>query len=84
MPRAAPKIWRRHLEGGAPLGDDLRIDELARRLEVSGANIRNIVMAGAYLAAADDQAVGMEQLVRGAEREFEKVGKLWTAWETTR
>ncbi len=77
------EIWARHLDGGPPLEDDIELDELAERLPVSGGNIRNIVLAGAYLAAAEDTAIGMAHLVRAAEREFEKVGKLWTGWEIT-
>ena len=71
------RIWQGHLRGGAPLADDLDVDLLAERLAVSGGNIRNIVVAAAYLAAASGEPIGMAQLLRAARGEFEKVGKLW-------
>jgi hypothetical protein len=71
------RIWRGHLRADAPFADDLDLELLAGRLAVSGGNIRNIVVAAAFLAATAGRPIGMEQLLRAARREFEKVGKLW-------
>jgi hypothetical protein len=71
------RIWQRHLRTDAPLDGDLDLPLLAERVAVSGGNIRNIVLAAAFLAAGEGQPIGMAHLLRGARREYEKVGKLW-------
>jgi SpoVK/Ycf46/Vps4 family AAA+-type ATPase len=70
-------IWQRHLRTDAPLDGDLDLPLLAERVAVSGGNIRNIVLAAAFLAAGEGQPIGMAHLLRAARREYEKVGKLW-------
>lgn len=71
------RIWEGHLRSGAPLDDDLDVPLLAQRLAVTGGNIRNIVLAAAFLSAAQQRPIGMYHILRAARREFEKVGKLW-------
>ncbi|WP_037820536.1 AAA family ATPase [Streptomyces sp. NRRL B-3229] len=71
------RIWRTLLPPGAPLAPDVDLAVLARELPVTGANIRNIVLQAAFLAAADGTAIGRAHILRGARREFEKIGKLW-------
>ncbi|MGH3774152.1 MAG: ATP-binding protein [Pseudonocardiaceae bacterium] len=71
------RIWESHLRTGAPLDDDLDVPLLAQRLAVSGGNIRNIVLAAAFLSAAQGRPIGMCHILRAARSEFEKVGKLW-------
>ncbi|MFC8363060.1 ATP-binding protein [Streptomyces griseorubiginosus] len=72
------RIWRTLLPPSAPLAPDVDLAVLARELPVTGAHIRNIVLQAAFLAAADGTAIGRPHLLRGARREFEKIGKLWT------
>lgn len=71
------RIWRTLLPPSAPLAADVDLAVLARELPVTGANIRNIVLQAAFLAAADGTAIGRPHILRGARREFEKIGKLW-------
>jgi SpoVK/Ycf46/Vps4 family AAA+-type ATPase len=66
------ELWRRNLAAGMPLADDVDLDWLVTRFEVSGASIRNAVVDAAFLAAREDRAVGMEHLVQGAARELAK------------
>ena len=70
------RLWRLHVKGGIPLGDDLDLEFLAGRFKLSGGNIRNICIAGAYFAAADDRALAMSDLIRATEREYRKLGRL--------
>jgi DNA polymerase III delta prime subunit len=72
-------IWEKSFPQGAPL-DDIRYELLAR-LEIAGGNIRNIVLNGAFLAAAEDAAIGMRHLMRAAADEYAKEEKLVTAAE---
>jgi SpoVK/Ycf46/Vps4 family AAA+-type ATPase len=70
-------IWQTHFPPEAPVSDDLDYDWLARRLQITGGNIKNIVLNSAFFAAADGGVIAMEHILRSARGEFEKVGKLW-------
>jgi SpoVK/Ycf46/Vps4 family AAA+-type ATPase len=71
------RIWRTLLPAQAPVADDVDLSWLARQLEVAGGSIKNIVLNAAFLAAADGGVIDRRHVLRGARREFEKIGKLW-------
>jgi hypothetical protein len=56
---------------------DLDYEWLAQQFQITGGNIKNIVLNAAFFAAADGGVIGMAHVLRGARREFEKIGKLW-------
>ncbi|UXY14678.1 ATP-binding protein [Chitiniphilus purpureus] len=68
-------IWRRHLPGAAPLAPDVDFDALAALYPMSGAMIRNALLAAAYYAAAEESPIGQAQLCRAIVLEFEKSGR---------
>ncbi len=70
------RLWERHLRPTLPLATDIDVDFLARSFKLSGGNIRNICVAAAYFAAADDGEVTMGRLIRATEREYQKLGRL--------
>jgi AAA+ superfamily predicted ATPase len=70
------EIWRRHFPREAPVLD-LDYAWLAKQFQISGGNIKNIVLSAAFFAAEDGGRIGMEHVLSGARREFEKIGKLW-------
>jgi hypothetical protein len=72
-------IWQKSFPAGAPVGE-IRYDLLSR-LEISGGNIRNIVVNSAFLAAAEASAIGMSHLMRAAADEYAKEEKLVTPAE---
>ena len=80
FPEAADReaIWKAHFPRRAPMGTDVDFAYLARQFPVTGANIRNIVLNAAFLAAGNGGAIGMKHLLQGAKREYEKIGKLWS------
>lgn len=69
-------LWQKNLGRGIPLASDLDVPFLAGSFKLSGGNIRNIVLTAAYLAADEDGAVGMSQIIRAVEREYRKLGRL--------
>jgi SpoVK/Ycf46/Vps4 family AAA+-type ATPase len=75
------RIWEQIWPAATPRDADVDVDFLARRIEVSGGSIRNIALAGAFLAAADGGAVTMAHLLRATRREYQKMGKVLTAGE---
>ena len=70
-------IWQTHFPREAPVSAELDYDWLAQQLQITGGNIKNIVLNAAFFAAADGGVIGMEHILRGARGEFEKIGKLW-------
>jgi hypothetical protein len=69
-------LWRRHLGPGVPRADDVDLAFLARSFRLTGGNIRSICLTAAYLAAGGEGRVGMIELVRATEREYQKLGRL--------
>jgi ATP-dependent 26S proteasome regulatory subunit len=69
-------IWQVSVPAAMPLADDIDFALLAERFELSGGNIRNGVLGAAFLAAAEEQAVGMAHLLHAARREYQKLGRL--------
>ena len=78
MPEDADRrrLWELHLGPSVPRADDIDLDFLARSFRIAGGNIRNVALGAAYLAADDDRAVSMVDLVRATEREYRKLGRL--------
>ena len=72
------RIWRTHFPQESPVSDQVDYDFLAKKFQIAGGNIKNIVLNAAFLAAENGEIIGMEQLLHGTKREFEKMGKLWT------
>jgi SpoVK/Ycf46/Vps4 family AAA+-type ATPase len=70
------RIWRQHVPAGAPV--EARIDYafLARQFKLTGGNIKNAVMAAAFLAASQGKKIGMAEMIRGVRMELQKEGKL--------
>ena len=78
------RIWRAHLPAAAPVDPDIDIAVLGERIQVAGGNIKDIVLSAAFAAASDGGVIGMNHVLHGARREFEKIGKLWDGSLTTR
>lgn len=68
-------IWQHVWPENTPR-QDLDLDFMARRFEISGGNIRNIALAAAFLAAEDGGCVKMKHLIRATGQEFQKMGKV--------
>jgi SpoVK/Ycf46/Vps4 family AAA+-type ATPase len=70
------EIWKRTFPPQAPQAADIDLAFLSRKLKISGGNIRNIILAAAFMAAEDQDAISMRHLVRGASYEYQKMGKM--------
>lgn len=68
------EIYRRTMPPEAPVSDDIDWAFLAEKFELSGGHIKNIVLSGAFLAALEDQPIGMSHLLRSAVGEMKKNG----------
>jgi SpoVK/Ycf46/Vps4 family AAA+-type ATPase len=66
-------IWQRIFPASTPTGR-LDMNKLAR-LNVAGGNIRNIALNAAFIAADEDEPVGMQHILRAARSECAKLEK---------
>ena len=55
---------------------DLDLEFMARRFELTGGNIRNIALTSAFLGAQACGSVRMEHLNRATRQEYQKMGKI--------
>jgi hypothetical protein len=73
-------IWQAHFTRDLPQAGDLDLEFLAG-FKLSGASIRNAVLAAAFQAASERQSLGMRHVVRAVRREFQKLGRTCSAGE---
>src|SRR5450830_403382 len=73
------RLWEVVWPGKVRLAADIDTDELARDLNFSGGNIKNVALAAAFLAAAKDGegegVITRDHIYCAAEREFQKLGR---------
>jgi SpoVK/Ycf46/Vps4 family AAA+-type ATPase len=74
-------IWKQHIPRSAPVANDIDFNFLAGRLNITGGNIKNIVVNAAFLAAENSGVIHMKHLMRATRREYEKMGRLCTESE---
>jgi len=69
------RIWQGVWPQSDLLAADVDFEYLAETFPLSGGNIKNIAVAAAYLAAAEDSPVTMRHLFAALRREYQKLGK---------
>ena len=74
-------MWRRAFPKECPVQETVDLQFLAEQFELTGSNIKNIAVNAAFLAASDEEAVGMQQILRALRNEYRKSGKRLTASE---
>ncbi|HME37161.1 MAG TPA: ATP-binding protein [Candidatus Sulfotelmatobacter sp.] len=84
-PQERLALWRLSLAGRSPSGEEL-LDGiawqwLADNLVLTGADIKAITLAAAFLARAEGSRIRMEHLLHAARREMNKHGAAWRASE---
>ena len=78
LPNAADRlrIWEGMFPADAARAPDIELARLAEPLEMSGGEIKNAVLAAAYLAAAEGAPIAMRHLRRAVLREMQKNGRV--------
>jgi predicted nucleic acid-binding protein len=71
------RLWRSHLARlGAPdPADPINADQLAAAVELTGGDIRNIVVAAGYDAAIEGSRPGMRHVIAATIGEYSKLGR---------
>jgi SpoVK/Ycf46/Vps4 family AAA+-type ATPase len=73
------EIWQNLFPREAPREENLDFDFLAKQFRIAGGNIKNVVLGAAFLAASNGGRIGMQHLVRAAQREHQKMGRVLNA-----
>jgi hypothetical protein len=73
------RLWNGMLPREVDRAPDLDLGPLAATYELSGGEIRNCVLAAAYMAAAEGTCVRIDHLERGLRRELGKTGRIVVA-----
>jgi hypothetical protein len=80
-PQERLALWRIALAELSPSGEELldgiSFEWLAENLVLTGADIKSIALAGAFLARAQGTRIRMEHLMHAARRETNKHGAAW-------
>lgn len=69
------RIWKVLLPANLPRSADIDWEFLARKFNLAGGNIRNILVAGAFLAARQGIGLNMELILQAARQEMQKTGR---------
>jgi SpoVK/Ycf46/Vps4 family AAA+-type ATPase len=73
-PEERRKLWIAHLGSGHTLSRR-EINRLAAEVDLAGGHVRNAVLCAAVLARKAQEPIGWDQLVRGLDLEYRKLGK---------
>lgn len=75
-------LWQKSVPKQLPVSPDVDFERLAGEFELSGSNIKNIMINAAFLAASVQQPVGREHIQKALKRELAKSGKHFSEeWE---
>ena len=73
---ARKRIWRIAIPEKTPIGPDVDFEYLSRIFELSGGNIKNILINSAFFAAESNGSITMRHIIRAARYELQKMDKL--------
>ncbi len=72
------RLWELLIPKNIERDDDVDLKEFAAAYKIAGGNIRNAVVTAVYEAAANDmKKINKAGLLRGVEREYQKMGKVF-------
>lgn len=69
------RIWAAIWPRKAPLDPGIDFEFLAAQFKLSGGNIRNVALAAAFEAAAENSVIRMRHIATAVEREYQKMSK---------
>ena len=70
-------IWRKAFPEIVSLKDEIDLDEIAQKYELSGSNIMNVVQFSCLRALArTSKTIQLDYLTAGIDKEYRKEGKI--------
>lgn len=73
---ARAALWQKMFPPEAEIDPSVNWEELGRRFEVSGGNIRNAAIRAAFLAASEQKPIDMDTIIKATIREAREMGVL--------
>ncbi len=70
------QLWRGMFPPDAPVSSDVDFTFLARQFPISGGDIKNVILAAAFLAAQDGRVITMRHLIDAMRQQSIKRGKV--------
>ncbi|MCT4604678.1 MAG: ATP-binding protein [Marinisporobacter sp.] len=70
------KIWEITIPKNAPIDQEVDFEFLAKTFEMAGGNIKNTIIYAAFLAAQENEKIGMKHILFAAKYELQKMDKL--------
>ena len=71
------KLWRNYIPPSAKLDKKISLDEIARKYEITGANIVNVIhYAGLKTLERHATTISHKDLMKGIQKEYQKEGKM--------
>ena len=74
------EIWESCFPKEVPV-KEIDYSYLARNFELSGGNIKNVVLSAVFYAASTQKPVGMKHIIRALKQEYQKMGHFLTERE---
>ncbi|MBO9731369.1 MAG: ATP-binding protein [Chitinophaga sp.] len=68
-------LWNNTMPANIPWSEDISLQELARKYELTGASILNIVQSASIRALSEDRPIDTQDLLEGIQHEYYKNGK---------
>lgn len=69
------KLWKTILPVNAPCEENLELEFFAKKFELSGSSIKEILTNAAFLAAAEQRKLSNEDIIEAIKLNFMKYGK---------
>lgn len=70
------EMWKSMVAEKAPKKEELSYEFFAEKFELSGSNIKEIIVSAAYLAAADGSVLDNRYIVQALKMNYSKYGKI--------
>ncbi|MBE8726500.1 ATP-binding protein [Flavobacterium hungaricum] len=71
------QLWKNNLPKGIKIADDVNLNELSKKYDITGANIVNIIQYACLRTLEDqNQSIKLDHLIQGIKKEYAKEGKM--------
>lgn len=71
------QLWKNNLPKGIKIAEDVNLNELSKRYDITGANIVNIIQYACLRTLEDEnESIKLDHLIQGIKKEYAKEGKM--------
>ncbi|KAF2338341.1 ATP-binding protein [Flavobacterium tistrianum] len=71
------KLWQNNLPKGIKIAEDVNLQELSKKYDITGANIVNIIQYACLRTLEDkNKSINLNHLLQGIKKEYAKEGKM--------